>query len=149
MYLILLLLEIPQFIYSDGVSTRCSPYRIAITQPRRVAAISLSKRVADEMGVALGDIVGYSVRFDEVSSCNTCIKFLTDGMLIRELMYDHILSQYDVIIIDEAHERTLRSDILLGFIRKIQLDRFQKKKLKLIIMSATMNTEIFSQFYEK
>ena len=92
--------------------------RICVTQPRRVAAMSLAKRVAQEMNEKLGGVVGYSVRFDEMTSKDTMIKYLTDGMLLRELLSDQNLTKYSTIILDEAHERTLRTDILFGMIKR-------------------------------
>ena len=90
---------------------------IGITQPRRVAAISLAIRVAQEMGTKEGELVGYRVRFEEKLSKSTRIKFLTDGMLLREAILDSELSQYGMIILDEAHERTVNSDTLLALMK--------------------------------
>jgi len=107
--------------------------------------MSLAKRVADEMGVKLGGKVGYSVRFDDLSGPETLIKFVTDGMLLRECLSDSSLSRYSTIILDEAHERTLRTDILFGLVKRLQM----RRKLKVIIMSATLNTEKFLSFFNK
>ncbi|KAJ3354224.1 putative ATP-dependent RNA helicase dhx33 [Kappamyces sp. JEL0680] len=120
--------------------------RIVITQPRRVAAISIAKRVANEMECKLGDTVGYQIRFDDTSSSETMIKFVTDGILLRELLNDPKLSKYGVIILDEAHERTLRTDILFGAIKGILEKR---KDLKLMIMSATLNAGAFSRYFNE
>jgi HrpA-like RNA helicase len=133
---------------------------IAVTQPRKVAAISLAARVAAEQNVALGKLVGYSVRFDERSSPETRIKYLTDGMIVRELLSDPLLSRYSVIIVDEAHERTLRTDLLITNLKTIQKVRNQvgdikgkgmgkMNPLKIVIMSATLDAEKFSKFYHK
>ena len=134
---------------------------IAVTQPRRVAATSLASRVAAEKNTQLGKLVGYSVRFDEASSPATRIKYLTDGMLVRELLSDALLSRYSVIIVDEAHERTLRTDILMANLKSIQkrrntsTDRKGKgpaaalSPLKVVIMSATLDAEKFSAFYHE
>jgi ATP-dependent RNA helicase DHX33 len=131
---------------------------IACTQPRRVAATSLAERVAAEQNTQLGTRVGYSVRFDEKCSRGTKIKYLTDGMLVRELLGDPLLSKYNVIIVDEAHERTLRTDFLLASLKNIQKKRNAKSEkqpahkshpLKIVIMSATLDAERFSQYYDK
>lgn len=92
---------------------------IACTQPRRVAAMSVAQRVAEEMDVNLGEEVGYSIRFEDRTSYKTILKYLTDGMLLRESMSDQTLSRYSVIILDEAHERTLSTDILFGLLKNI------------------------------
>lgn len=137
---------------------------IGITQPRKVAATSLATRVAAEQAATLGHLVGYSVRFDEKCGRDTRIKYLTDGMLVRELLSDRLLSQYSVLIIDEAHERTLRTDLLLSSLKSIQKERNgavttnsndrkgkhrETTPLKVIIMSATLDAERFSRFFDK
>ena len=109
-------LEIPQYLYESGWAQGSRV--IACTQPRRIAATSVAMRVSEEMGVQLGQEVGYSVRFEDMSSSLTRIKYLTDGMLFRETMQDPLLKKYSVIMIDEAHERTLYTDILLGVLKK-------------------------------
>jgi len=121
---------------------------IAITQPRRVAAITLAKRVAEETGTPLGELVGYSIRFDDCTSPKTRIKYLTDGTMLRELLSDELLSQYSIIVLDEAHERTVRTDVLFGIIKGIQHKRAKTDNpLKLIIMSATLEADKFSKFF--
>ncbi|KAK9882899.1 hypothetical protein WA026_023698 [Henosepilachna vigintioctopunctata] len=117
--------QIPQYIHSARLEeSGC----IAITQPRRVAAISLAQRVAQEYGggKAVGEIVGYTVRFEDVSSEKTKIKYLTDGMLLRESIFDEMLLNYTVVILDEAHERTVHTDILFGIIKSAQKKRREK-----------------------
>ncbi|KAL0225825.1 hypothetical protein P9112_013149 [Eukaryota sp. TZLM1-RC] len=131
--------QVPQYIPSN--------LRICITQPRRVAAVSLAKRVAYEMGVQLGEEVGYSVRFEELSSDKTRIKFVTDGMLLREMMLDPMLNRYDVVIIDEAHERSIASEILMGLIKNLYKLKKRKSPIKTIIMSATIHAESFISFF--
>ncbi|KAH3671390.1 hypothetical protein WICMUC_004687 [Wickerhamomyces mucosus] len=130
--------QIPQFLLPSN--NKC----IAVTQPRRVAAINLATRVAEEAGSYLGDKVGYSVRFDNKSTHNTKLKYLTDGMLLREIIIQTNLPQYSTIIIDEAHERTVLTDLLMGFLKEL-LER--RSDLNLIIMSATLDAEKFSKFY--
>lgn len=141
--------QLPQYLYEagfckspDGLSP---PKKIAITQPRRVAATSVAARVADEMGVRLGAEVGYTIRFDDKSSDKTVVKYVTDGMLLREFLTDPELSTYSAIIIDEAHERTISTDILLGLLKDILK---VNKSLKLIISSATVNAKKFSEFFD-
>ena len=136
--------QIPQYILNSKV---LNPQKcIAVTQPRRVAATSLARRVAYELNTKVGDKVGYCVRFDEKTSKNTRIKFLTDGMLLREAMSHKNLKKYGAIIIDEAHERTIHTDILFGILKKIKQQRV-KTPLKLIIMSATLDADHFSKFF--
>ncbi|KAG9286823.1 hypothetical protein G9A89_012373 [Geosiphon pyriformis] len=144
--------QIPQFIMEAGLSLDGS---IAITQPRRVAAISLAKRVAQEVGTQIGQRVGYSVRFDDFTSRNTIIKYLTDGMLLRESLTDPLLKGYQVVILDEAHERTLRTDILFGMLKRAQKTRAQMvldgekvNNLKIIIMSATLDANKFANYFK-
>lgn len=103
--------------------------------------MSVAKRVAEEMDVELGEQVGYSIRFEDLTSKSTILKYMTDGMLLREAMHDHELSKYSVIILDEAHERTMNTDILFGLIKEIMKRR--EHDLKVVIMSATMDAEKF------
>ncbi|PVV03836.1 hypothetical protein BB560_001672 [Smittium megazygosporum] len=114
--------QIPQYLMEAGF-VRGFGSGIAVTQPRRVAATSISQRVAEEVGTRLGDKVGYSIRFENCSSKYTKIKYLTDGMLLREVLSDPLLLNYNVVILDEAHERTLRTDILFGLLKSIQKQR--------------------------
>ena len=109
--------QIPKLCLAAGRGTRG---RIACTQPRRVAALSISRRVAEEMGVAWGREVGCKVRFDDRTSSATVVKFLTDGMLLAEVQGDPLLREYDTVIIDEAHERSLNIDFLLGHLRGLR-----------------------------
>ncbi|MBE7537054.1 MAG: ATP-dependent RNA helicase HrpA [Opitutaceae bacterium] len=127
------------------VAGRGSRGMIACTQPRRVAALSVSRRVAEELGVEWGGPVGCKIRFDDRTSRGTVIKFLTDGMLLAEVQSDPMLRAYDTIIIDEAHERSLNIDFLLGHLRTL---RFRRPELKIIITSATIDTEAFSQAFD-
>lgn len=126
---------------------------IAITQPRRVAAINLARRVAQEMGVRVGEEVGYTVRFDNKSSKEkTKIKFLTDGMLLQEMLHDPLLKQYSAIIVDEAHERTVGTDLVMGFLRGLVHGARGGQSgatMKLVIMSATLEVGRMTQFFEK
>ena len=92
---------------------------VACTQPRRVAAMSVAQRVADEMDCILGQHVGYTIRFEDCTSSLTLLKYMTDGMLLREAMADPLMEKYNVILLDEAHERTLATDILLGVIKEV------------------------------
>lgn len=110
--------QIPQFLFHAGF---CHDGKVVgITQPRRVAAITVAKRVAEECGCELGQKVGYSVRFDDSTSNSTRIKYMTDGLLLREALLDPYLSKYSVIIVDEAHERTVHTDVLMGLLKNVQ-----------------------------
>lgn len=135
--------QLPQYLYEAGYSEGGSK-KIACTQPRRVAAMSVAARVSDEMGVRLGHEVGYSIRFEDKTNDKTVIKYMTDGMLLREFLTDPELNNYSALMIDEAHERTLHTDILFGLIKDIAKFR---PNLKLLIASATMNAEKFSKFF--
>lgn len=134
--------QIPKMCLAAGSGVRG---RIACTQPRRVAALSVSRRVAEELGVAWGKEVGCKVRFNDQTSAQTVIKFLTDGMLLAEVQGDPLLRNYDTIIIDEAHERSLNIDFLLGHLRQL---RFKRPELKIVITSATIDTEAFSKAFD-
>ena len=119
--------------------------KIGCTQPRRIAASSIARRVCEELHCTLGKEIGFKVRFNDKDSPETCIKFMTDGILLSEIEHDPFLEQYDTLIIDEAHERSLNIDFILGYLRKI-LDK--RKDLKVIISSATIDTELFSRAFD-
>ncbi|XP_062978331.1 pre-mRNA-splicing factor ATP-dependent RNA helicase DHX16 [Elgaria multicarinata webbii] len=135
--------QIPQYLFEEGYTQK--GMKIGCTQPRRVAAMSVAARVSQEMGVKLGNEVGYSIRFEDCTSERTVLKYMTDGMLLREFLTEPDLNSYSVIIIDEAHERTLHTDILFGLIKDIA--RF-RPELKVLIASATLDTERFSTFFD-
>ncbi|KAK4019245.1 LOW QUALITY PROTEIN: putative pre-mRNA-splicing factor ATP-dependent RNA helicase PRP1 [Daphnia magna] len=118
---------------------------VACTQPRRVAAMSVAQRVADEMDVVLGQEVGYSIRFEDCSSPKTILKYMTDGMLLREAMSDPLLDSYQIVLLDEAHERTLATDILMGVLKEVIK---QRHDLKLVIMSATLDAGKFQSYFD-
>src|SRR3954462_8797112 len=117
---------------------------IGHTQPRRIAARSVAERIAEEIGTPLGETVGYQVRFTDRSSKDTLVKVMTDGILLAELQHDRSLSAYDTIIIDEAHERSLNVDFLLGYLKQL-LPR--RPDLKLVITSATIDPERFAEHF--
>ncbi|EDO19552.1 hypothetical protein Kpol_1018p85 [Vanderwaltozyma polyspora DSM 70294] len=134
--------QLAQYLFEDGY---CQNNKIVgCTQPRRVAAMSVATRVAHEIGVEVGKEVGYSIRFEDVTSECTKLKFLTDGILLRESLVDSELDRYSCIIMDEAHERSLNTDILLGIFKALLVRR---RDLKLIITSATLSASKFSQFF--
>lgn len=118
--------------------------KIGITQPRRIAATSVAAYVAQQVSCSLGSFVGYQVRFNDRDSAETKIKFMTDGILLRELQADRFLNRYDVIIIDEAHERSLNIDFLIGYIKRLLPKR---PGLRLVISSATIDTSLFSKAF--
>jgi pre-mRNA-splicing factor ATP-dependent RNA helicase DHX16 len=134
--------QIPQYLHEIGY-TKFG--KIGCTQPRRVAAMSVAARVAQEMDVKLGNEVGYSIRFEDYSSEKTVIKYMTDGILLRELLTEPDLKSYSVLIIDEAHERTLHTDIIFGLIKDIAKYR---KDLKILISSATIDAEKFRDYFD-
>ncbi|XP_044738353.1 ATP-dependent RNA helicase DHX33-like [Chrysoperla carnea] len=138
--------QIPQYIHSARFEGN---KKIGITQPRRVAAISLAQRVALECQSEVGQIVGYTVRFEDCTTKSTKLKFMTDGMLLREAMVDKLLLAYSIIVLDEAHERTVHTDVLFGIVKQAQKIRKAKNfpALKIIIMSATMNVDHFSKYF--
>jgi pre-mRNA-splicing factor ATP-dependent RNA helicase DHX38/PRP16 len=133
--------QLTQFLYEDGYG---SSGMICCTQPRRVAAMSVAKRVSEEMEVELGTTVGYAIRFEDCTNQDTVIKYMTEGILLRESLNEPDLDRYSCIIMDEAHERALNTDILMGLFKKI-LQR--RRDLKLIVTSATMNSKRFSDFF--
>lgn len=135
--------QIPQYLHEAGYTK--GELKIGCTQPRRVAAMSVAARVAEEMGVKLGQAVGYSVRFEDATSPQTILKYMTDGMLLREILTEPDLGAYSVLIIDEAHERTLHTDVLLGLVKDIARSR---PDLKLLISSATLDAQKFSKYFD-
>ncbi|XP_070498976.1 ATP-dependent RNA helicase DHX33 [Chironomus tepperi] len=139
--------QIPQYIYESGILNRGM---VAITQPRRVAAITLALRVTKERGRDIGELVGYAIRFESAVSRDTKIKYMTEGILLREAITDKYLKQYQVIILDEAHERTVNTDVLFGIVKNVQKARKENNmpELKVIIMSATMDVDHFSKYFD-
>lgn len=159
--------QIPQLLLNSKWSGQKKI--IACTQPRRIAAISVAKRVAEETDTMIGEQIGYNIRFDDCTSSKTLLKYITDGMLIRELLIDKLLTNYSIIILDEAHERTLNTDILLPILKDIvarrsqlnqtsqsskmnvenvPLSQFSCGPLKIIIMSATIQIDRFVNFFD-
>ncbi|KAI9604155.1 hypothetical protein H4Q26_003767 [Puccinia striiformis f. sp. tritici PST-130] len=135
--------QVPQYaVYGDLPHMRNK--QIACTQPRRVAAMSVAKRVADEMDVKLGEEVGYSIRFEDCTSSKTILKYMTDDMLLREALHDNTFSLYSTLILDEAHERTLATDILMGLLKDAAKRR---PDLKIIVMSATLDATKFQNYF--
>ncbi|KAI7749740.1 LOW QUALITY PROTEIN: hypothetical protein M8C21_015595, partial [Ambrosia artemisiifolia] len=138
--------QIPQFVLEavDLGSADGKKFMVGCTQPRSVAAMSVSRRVAEEMDVTIGEQVGYSVRFDDRTSAITVLKYLTDGMLLREAMTDPLLKRYKVIILDEAHERTLATDVLFGLLKQVLKKR---PDLKLVVIGDTFEAEKFQGYF--
>lgn len=135
--------QLPQYLHEAGYTKDGS--KIGCTQPRRVAAMSVAARVADEMGVKVGNEVGYSIRFEDATSDKTILKYMTDGMLLREFMTEPDLGGYAALMIDEAHERTVHTDILLALIKDLARER---PEMKILISSATMNAQKFSEYFD-
>lgn len=133
--------QLPKMCLEAGLGIEA---KIGCTQPRRIAALSISQRVAEELQVDWGRQVGCQIRFDDRSSPETYIKFMTDGILLAELQGDPLLCEYNAIIIDEAHERSLNIDFLLGYLKGLLVKR---PELKLIVTSATIDTQAFSQAF--
>ncbi|KAL4364375.1 hypothetical protein GQ457_04G008520 [Hibiscus cannabinus] len=134
--------QLSQMLYRKGYTDSGI---VAVTQPRRVAAVSVSRRVAHELNVRLGEEVGYAIRFEDRTSERTRIKYLTDGVLLRESLSNPELNQYSVIILDEAHERSLNTDILLGLMKRLVKRR--SSNFKVLITSATLDGEKVSKFF--
>jgi len=117
---------------------------IGVTQPRRIAATSVAARVASEIGTVLGTEVGYQIRFQDRTSPATYVKFMTDGILLAEIQGDRLLRRYDTIVIDEAHERSLTIDFLLGWLKRILPER---PDLRVVVSSATLETDRLAAFF--
>ncbi|KZV44090.1 hypothetical protein F511_10761 [Dorcoceras hygrometricum] len=133
--------QLTQYLHEDDYTISGI---VGCTQPRRVAAMSVAKRVSEEMETELGDKVGYAIRFEDVTGPNTVIKYMTDGVLLRETLKDSDLEKYRVIVMDEAHERSLSTDVLFGILKKVVARR---RDFKLIVTSATLNAQKFSNFF--
>jgi ATP-dependent RNA helicase DHX8/PRP22 len=133
--------QMPQYLAEAGYTALG---KIGVTQPRRVAAMSVAKRVSEEYGCRLGQEVGYCIRFEDCTSSVTEIKYMTDGMLLREQLLEPDLKQYSVIMLDEAHERTIHTDVLFGLLK----DTCKRRKdMHLIVTSATLDAEKFSSYF--
>ncbi|KAK5278333.1 putative pre-mRNA-splicing factor ATP-dependent RNA helicase mog-4, partial [Cryomyces antarcticus] len=135
--------QLPQYLHEAGYTK--GGMKVGCTQPRRVAAMSVATRVAEEMGVKLGNEVGYAIRFEDNTTDKTVLKYMTDGMLLREFLTEPDLAGYSALMIDEAHERTLHTDILFGLVKDIARAR---PDLKLLISSATMDAQKFSRYFD-
>lgn len=135
--------QLPQYLHEAGYTK--NGMKVGCTQPRRVAAMSVAARVAEEVGVKVGHEVGYCVRFEDCTSDKTVLKYMTDGMLLREFMTEPDLAGYSALMIDEAHERTVHSDILLALVKDLARER---PELKLLISSATMNAQKFAEYFD-
>ncbi|KAM0047441.1 putative RNA helicase [Helianthus debilis subsp. tardiflorus] len=133
--------QLTQYLHEAGYT---SSGIVGCTQPRRVAAMSVAKRVSEEMETELGELVGYAIRFEDVTGPNTVIKYMTDGVLLRETLKDADLDKYRVVVMDEAHERSLSTDVLFGILKKVVARR---RDFKLIVTSATLNAQKFSNFF--
>jgi len=133
--------QMTQYMAECGFAARG---KIGCTQPRRVAAMSVAKRVAEEFGCRLGQEVGYTIRFEDCTTSETTIKYMTDGMLLREALIDADMSTYSCIMLDEAHERTINTDVLFGLLKKAVK---QRPELKLVVTSATLDAVKFSEYF--
>ncbi|GMI34637.1 hypothetical protein TrCOL_g13015 [Triparma columacea] len=133
--------QMTQYMHDMGLTKKGI---VGCTQPRRVAALSVAKRVSEEFGCSLGAEVGYSIRFDDMTSPETIIKYMTDGMLMREYLADNDLKRYAALMLDEAHERTIHTDVLFGLLKDLLRRR---PDLKLIVTSATLDAEKFSKYF--
>ena len=135
--------QIPQILYEAGYA---SDGLIGVTQPRRIAAVSVSGFIARQLGVTIPEIIGYKMRFEDRTDLTTRIKIMTDGILLQEMKADYALSRYNLIMVDEAHERSLNIDFILGLLKRILSER---KDFRVIISSATINAEVFSEYFDE
>lgn len=134
--------QIPVILYEAGFATNGI---IGVTQPRRIAAISVSEFISKQMNTPYPGLVGYKMRFEDVTNQDTRIKIMTDGILLQEMKLDPYLSKYSVLMIDEAHERSLNIDFVLGLVKRVLK---QRKDFHVIVSSATMNTQVFSEYFD-
>ena len=135
--------QIPQILYHSGYA---EDGIIGVTQPRRIAAVSVTEFIAGQLGKAIPETIGYKMRFEDKTDPSTRIKIMTDGILLQEMKADYYLSRYSVIMVDEAHERSLNIDFILGLLKRILQER---PRFKVIISSATINAEIFSEYFDE
>ena len=133
--------QIPVILYEAGYATNGI---IGVTQPRRIAALSVSEFISKQMNTPYPGLVGYKMRFEDVTNQDTRIKIMTDGILLQEMKLDPWLSKYSVLMIDEAHERSLNIDFVLGLVKRVLKER---KDFHVIVSSATMNTQVFSDYF--
>ena len=133
--------QMPVILYDAGFAQHGM---IGVTQPRRIAAVSVSEFIARQLGTKIPGLVGYKMRFEDKTDHNTKIKIMTDGILLQEMKLDPYLSKYDVLIVDEAHERSLNIDFILGLLKRVLEVR---PEFKVIVSSATINTQVFSEYF--
>ena len=134
--------QLPVILHEAGYS---QSGMIAVTQPRRIAALSVSEFIAKQLKTSYPGLVGYKMRFEDKTDATTRIKIMTDGILLQEMKLDPWLSRYSVVMVDEAHERSLNIDFVLGLLKRVLAAR---KDFKVIVSSATMNTEVFSNYFD-
>jgi RNA helicase HrpA len=135
--------QIPQILLASGYADSGI---IGVTQPRRIAAVSVSQYIAAQLGKKIPDTVGYKMRFEDMTDAGTRIKIMTDGILLQEMKADYFLSRYSVIMVDEAHERSLNIDFILGLLKRVLK---QRREFKVMVSSATINAEIFSEYFDE
>ncbi|MBO6099837.1 MAG: ATP-dependent RNA helicase, partial [Spirochaetaceae bacterium] len=134
--------QLPVILHEAGYSQNGI---IAVTQPRRIAALSVSEFISKQLGTSYPGLVGYKMRFEDKTDLTTKIKIMTDGILLQEMKLDPWMSKYSVVMVDEAHERSLNIDFVLGLLKRVARER---KDFKIIVSSATMNTELFSRYFD-
>ena len=135
--------QIPLILHEAGYSERGI---VGVTQPRRIAAVSVCEYIARQTGTAISELAGYKMRFDDATSPQTRLKIMTDGILLQELKHDELLSQYSVIMVDEAHERSLNIDFILGLLKRVLTER---PDFRVIVSSATIKAETFSEYFNE
>jgi ATP-dependent RNA helicase DHX8/PRP22 len=135
--------QLPQYLLEDGYCSQGK--RVAVTQPRRVAAVTVAQRVSEEIDCRIGQEVGHLIRFEDKTSSRTKLVYMTDGCLVRICLEDPLLSQYQVIMLDEAHERSIHTDILFGLLKRCLRKR---PDLKLLVTSATLQRDKFASFFD-